>query len=130
MSRGQFEENDGDLQTTALRETHEEVGVPATSIQVVRQLTQIYIPPSNFMVSPFMGILDHTPRFIPDPSEVQDVIEVPLVQLLDQGSLITRKLSTSYARSIEVPAFDLQGHVVWGATAMMLNEAREMLSRL
>ena len=82
------------------------------------------------MVSPFLGITEGTPQFIPDPSEVKDVIEVPLTQLLDEGSLITRELSTSYARSIQVPAFDLQGHVVWGATAMMLNEAREMLSRL
>lgn len=127
---GQFEANDGDLQTTALRETEEEVGVPISTVQIVRPLTQIYIPPSNFMVSPFMGLLEQTPHFRPDPSEVQDIIEVPLKQLMDSRSRITRKLSTSYANSIEVPAFDLQGHVVWGATAMMLNEAREMLSRL
>ncbi len=127
---GQFEANDGDLKNTALRETEEEVGVPGKAIQIIRPLTQIYIPPSNFMVSPYLGLLDHTPKFIPDPSEVQDIIQVPLKQLLDDSARITRKLSTSYASSIEVPAFDLQGHVVWGATAMMLNEAREMLSRL
>lgn len=127
---GQFETHDTDLQTTALRETQEEIGVQVDEVQIVRPLTQIYIPPSNFMVSPFLGIIDRTPHFIPDPSEVQDVIEVPLQQLMDEQSRITRNLTTSYAQSIEVPAFDLQGHVVWGATAMMLNEAREMLSGL
>lgn len=124
---GREEENDRDLLETALRETQEEVGVPSELIEPIRPLSRIYIPPSNFEVSPYMGICRHRPEFHKQESEVADLIEVSLSDILNDANLITRRLSTSYAKEIEVPAFQLEGNVVWGATAMMLSEIKSLL---
>lgn len=127
---GKQEDEDDSLQQTALRETQEEVGVPIDSISVVKELTDIYIPPSNFFVQPYMGITSRTPKFIPQEDEVESIIEVSLTHFMDDDILITKTLTTSYATNIEVPAFLLNGHVVWGATAMMLSEVRQLLKEL
>lgn len=124
---GRVELTDKDLEHTALRETEEEVGIPQGDIRVIKQLTKLYIPPSDFWVHPFMGYTNRTPQFIPQESEVEKVLEVNLDEFMDNKSIIQKKLSTSYAKEIEVPAFLLSGHVVWGATAMMLSEVKELL---
>ncbi|OAB77359.1 NUDIX hydrolase [Cochleicola gelatinilyticus] len=127
---GKVELEDTDIEQTALRETEEEVGVPQNAIAVVKKLTEIFIPPSNFFVQPFIGITEATPKFIPQEEEVEALIEVPLQHFMDDNILITKKITTSYAVDIEVPAYLLNEHVVWGATAMMLNEVREMLKEV
>lgn len=127
---GKFEENDNSIQETALRETEEEVGVKKSTVSVLKKLTEIYIPPSNFFVQPFIGITTKTPQFNLQVDEVEELIEVPLHHFMDDGIKTTQILSTSYAENIEVPAFMLNNHLVWGATAMMLNEVREMLKEL
>ena len=76
-----------------------------------------------------MGCIEEAPRFEPDTSEVEAIIEVYLSDLLDPMRLTTQFITTSYARNVEVPVFELEGHTVWGATAMMLNEIREILQR-
>ncbi len=127
---GKAEPEDVDEAATALRETEEEVGVPQQAIAVLKKLTEIFIPPSNFFVQPFIGITSVTPKFIPQEEEVEALIEVPLSHFMDDAVLITKTLSTSYATDIEVPAYLLNGHVVWGATAMMLSEVRELLKKI
>ncbi|MBV1924870.1 MAG: CoA pyrophosphatase [Flavobacteriaceae bacterium] len=127
---GKYELEDDSLLETALRETEEEVGVVRDSISVLKQLTEIYIPPSNYFVHPYLGISKRTPQFTLQEEEVEALVEVPLVHFMDENVEITKTISTSYATNIEVPAFLLNGHVVWGATAMMLNEVREMLKEL
>ncbi len=127
---GKFEDSDFSLQETALRETEEEVGVLRNTVSVLKQLTEIYIPPSNFFVQPFVGVLTRTPQFILQKEEVEELIEVPLVHFMDDSVKTIQIISTSYAKNIEVPAFMLNNHLVWGATAMMLNEVREMLKEL
>lgn len=124
---GKAEQDDRGFEATALREMHEEVGVQPESVQIIRSLTQLYIPPSNFEVFPYMGWVDQTPSFTPDINEVEAIVEVRLSELLDPGRKTTQFITTSYASNVEVPVFDLEGHVVWGATAMMLNEIREIL---
>lgn len=124
---GKLEPEDRNIQDAALRETEEEVGVPRSAISVLKQLTEIYIPPSNFFVQPFLGITSQSPKFVPEEKEVEALIEVTLRDFMDDLNITTQTLSTSYAESIEVPAFQLNGHMVWGATAMMLNEVRELL---
>lgn len=124
---GKLEEDDNSIQDAALRETEEEVGISRETISVLKKLTEIYIPPSNFFVQPFLGITTESPKFIPQEEEVEALIEVALHDFMNDANIITKTLSTSYAHSIEVPAFHLNGHVVWGATAMMLNEVRELL---
>ena len=127
---GKVEPDDISYMHTALRETEEEVGVSQKDISVLKTLTEIYIPPSNFFVQPYLGITASTPHFVAQEEEVEALIEVPLSELLDDTVKITQKMTTSYAKEIQVPAFKLQGQVVWGATAMMLNEVREILRNI
>jgi len=127
---GKLEDSDGSLRDTALRETEEEVGVLRNSVSILKKLTEIYIPPSDFFVQPYLGITTTTPKFILQKEEVEELIEVPLDHFMDDSIKTMQTLSTSYAKNIEVPAFILNNHLVWGATAMMLNEVREMLKEL
>jgi 8-oxo-dGTP pyrophosphatase MutT (NUDIX family) len=127
---GRYEPKDMDLSQTALRETEEEIGVPVNQIRLVKKLTEMYIPPSNFIVQPFMGFMEDKPLFVAQPSEVEALIEVPLPHFLDDTVIISKLLTTSYAVDIEVPAFHLNGHVVWGATAMILSEVRHLIKEV
>lgn len=126
---GRVEPEDRDLAHTALRETEEEVGIPQHEVEVIKELTRLYIPPSNFWVHPFMGIMKKTPLLIPQEEEVEAVLEINLFDFLNDSCLTTETLSTSYAKEIEVPAFILGGHIVWGATAMMLSEMKDILEQ-
>lgn len=124
---GKFEQQDENYETTALRETHEEVGIQPDKIEIIKTFTELYIPPSNFMVHPFLGICKEQITFSPDPSEVADIIELPLSVFLSDAIIVDTKLTTSYANNISVPAFEIEKHMVWGATAMMLSELKEVL---
>lgn len=124
---GKVELTDKDLQETALRETHEEVGVSPDKVQIIKPFSKIYIPPSNFLVSPFMGISHHELTFIPDLDEVKRVLEFPLTHFLDDNTITRVHMTTSYATNIEVPAFMVEKYVVWGATAMMMSELKETI---
>lgn len=127
---GKIETQDSSLQDAAIRETFEEIGVPIAQIEVVCELTEVYIPPSNFYVLPFLGISKETPKFIKQEAEVEAIIEVPLHHFFDEASIITKKVKTSYSVEVEVPAFKLNNYVVWGATAMMLSEIKDVLKQL
>ncbi|HSJ11818.1 MAG TPA: CoA pyrophosphatase [Gillisia sp.] len=127
---GRVEVYDKNLKHTALRETEEEVGISKDDVRVIKKLTKLYIPPSDFWVHPYVGIIDKTPILKPQESEVEKILEVNLDDFLNEENLIIQKLSTSYASEIEVPAYMLNGHVVWGATAMMLSELKELLKKV
>ncbi|WP_026934667.1 NUDIX hydrolase [Christiangramia echinicola] len=127
---GRVEEIDKDLEETALRETEEEVGIPQNEIEVVKKLSRLYIPPSNFWVQPYIGLLKTTPQMVAQETEVEEILEVKLSDFLNDDNMITENLSTSYAKEIEVPAYRLNGYVVWGATGMMLSEIRELLLKI
>ncbi|KAF2517649.1 NUDIX hydrolase [Flavobacterium foetidum] len=124
---GKYEEDDFNFEATALRETHEEIGVAPELIQIVKPFTPMYIPPSNFLVHPFLGIAENELTFFPDLREVANIIELPLNVFLDDEIMIETELSTSYASGVLVPAFSIQNHIVWGATAMILSELRDVL---
>lgn len=127
---GKYEITDLNFEQTALRETHEEIGIHPKKIEVIKALTQLYIPPSNFMVYPFLGICKEEITFYPDPDEVSGIIELPLSTFLSDIFITNSKIKTSYADAIEVPVFKFNEHIVWGATAMMLNELKEVLKEL
>jgi 8-oxo-dGTP pyrophosphatase MutT (NUDIX family) len=123
---GKVEATDKNLEETALRETYEEVGLAQNNITVIRELTDVYIPPSNFLATPFIGYLTNRPEFkVSD--EVDATIEILLNDLLDDSNITSINITTSYAKNIDVPCFQLNGYIVWGATAMMLNEIKELL---
>ncbi|MFA0960654.1 CoA pyrophosphatase [Roseivirga sp. BDSF3-8] len=123
---GKLEMDETDLQA-ALRETEEEIGVPAGEINVLGALSRLYIPPSNFLVSPFVGMVTHKPQFVAEPLEVAEVIEARLDHLLLAEKRKMKAIPTQAKFSIKAPYFDLEGHVVWGATAMMLSEFATIL---
>jgi 8-oxo-dGTP pyrophosphatase MutT (NUDIX family) len=127
---GKSEEKDQDIMQTALRETHEEVGVPPQQVSIIKSLSEIYIPPSNFEVQPFIGLYENPKPFVLQESEVESLVEVSLGDFMDDAKVFTQKLSTSYAKNIDVPAFKLNGYTVWGATAMMLSEIKELLKQV
>lgn len=127
---GKMETFDASLQETALRETEEEVGITKDKIQIIKPFSELYIPPSNFLVSPFMGIT--TEAIFPkiDAREVSHILELPIHDLLDNRLISNVKLSTSYAKNIEVPAFIISNHIVWGATAMILSEIKQVINNV
>ncbi|WP_363331544.1 CoA pyrophosphatase [Flavobacterium sp. BFFFF1] len=126
---GKVESYDLSKEATALRETTEEIGVAADEIQVQLPLSEVYIPPSNFRVAPFLAISHHRPEFNPDPREVAGIIELPIASLLDDSNVFLREIATSYSKNIEVPVFDFEGNIVWGATAMMLSELKQVINQ-
>ena len=127
---GKLEPTDKNLMEAAVRETHEEIGVHPKEITVLKQLTQVYIPPSNFYVQPFLGLAKQTPLFKKQDEEVEDILEVALTDFIDDNNVVTKSVSTSYKLHVEVPAFKLNDHIVWGATAMMLSEIKDLLKEL
>jgi len=125
---GRLEESDSSLEFCALREAEEEVGVPIDDVTVIGQLSEMFIPVSNFQVYPFVGFVKNTPTFIPQPSEVQNIIEVPIEMLKDISNQKT--IDYRVRKNIvlkNTPYFDFFGKMVWGATAMMLNEFRSVV---
>jgi 8-oxo-dGTP pyrophosphatase MutT (NUDIX family) len=124
---GRIENTDVNFEHTALRECEEEIGVLQEKVKVLRQLSDIYIPPSNFQVKSFIGFSKETPEFQLQPDEVEQLIEVKLSELLDDSILITEYMTTSYADKMEVKAFKLNNFTVWGATAMILSEIKYLL---
>lgn len=123
---GKIEESDHSLAETALRETYEEVGVVKDDITIIREITDVYIPPSNFLATPFLGYTKQKPVFSIN-NEVQTTIEVRVSDLMDDSNLDQIIMNTSYMDNISVPCFKLNDYVVWGATGMMLSEIKEML---
>ncbi|WP_396181598.1 NUDIX hydrolase [Flavobacterium sp.] len=123
---GKAELQDKTLEITALRETEEEVGVPMNKVKIIRQCSEIYIPPSNFLVTPYLGFSKENLQFVPNPEEVQRVLELPIHQLLDDETIVNTKMTTSYATDIDVPAFQVENFLIWGATAMILSELKEL----
>lgn len=120
---GRLESDDPSLVAGALREAEEEVGIARTDVQVLGRLTELYIPVSNFLVHPFVGFLEETPLYVPQPTEVNSILEVPVAELsnLENRKTVDMKMRNNVVLK-NTPYFDFEGKVVWGATAMMLSE--------
>lgn len=127
---GRLEIRDENLEQTALRETYEEIGVLPSNVEIIRKLTKTYIPPSNFWVHPFLGIAKQTPRFRRQESEVKELVTVKFEDFMNDENIVTESLTTSYGDYIDVPAFALNNKIVWGATAMMLNEVKSLFKEV
>lgn len=126
---GKVEKKDLNLQATAIRESKEEIGATPENIEILGKLTQLYIPPSNFMVHPFVGIYNSKPDFTPCDFEVKEIITIDLIDFISN----TQTTTISLSKQRTAPAFELEnGMKIWGATAMILNEfsvfVRKMLN--
>ena len=120
---GKEEPADPSLAHSAIRETEEEVGVPREQIRLVRALTPLYIPVSNYLVHPYVGLAVERPTFVAQPEEVAEILEVPLAHLTDPAIRRQKDLRIDPHITLKrVPYFAVANEVVWGATAMILSE--------
>jgi 8-oxo-dGTP pyrophosphatase MutT (NUDIX family) len=125
---GRYEDSDGDLVNVALREAHEEVGVSPLEVQVLGRLTELYIPVSNYIVHPFVGVLLGKPDFTLQPGEVEAILTPPLSAFSNPDNRKITDLNVAQGVTLKgVPYFDVDGHIVWGATAMIMSEFMELL---
>jgi len=117
---GRWEEQDNSLAATALRETCEEIGICGSGLQMLAQLPPCTIPVSNYRVTPWVARYSGQPDFQPNPAEVATVLPFPLHYLLDERYRSQeRRRFRGY--DLHVPYYRVQGHKVWGATAMLLS---------
>lgn len=112
----------------ALREFREETGIPVSRTQLLGRLSELYIAPSSFLVKPFVACAQERPRFDPDPVEVEQIIELTVSALMSEATVKRGRVRLSSDVRVETPYFDVEGHMVWGATAMILSELKEILS--
>lgn len=124
---GRHEPGDATPAHTALRETEEETGVAQSAIRLMGQITELYIPPSRYLVQPFVGFTEERPQFKPDPIEVKELLEVPVSMLTRPETVKRTQVRTSQGMVLEAPYFDIQGRIVWGATAMILSEFEALM---
>lgn len=125
---GKLEPEDNSPEAGALRETQEEVGIEPGDVQLLGRLTEVIIPPSQFIVTPVVGFMEYRPNFVPDPREVAEVIEYPLDHLLRKEAIGRTQVDIAHRKmKLDVGYFDANGQTVWGATAMMLAELRAVI---
>jgi 8-oxo-dGTP pyrophosphatase MutT (NUDIX family) len=127
---GKFEEGDEGLTQTALREAEEEIGIVKEDVQIIGRLTELYIPPSNFLVHPFVGVSETIPSFIPQINEVKEILVFDLDILLDESIKDEKEITLTSGLKIVTPIFRILNHEVWGATAMMLSELKILLKEI
>jgi len=126
---GKVEAEDVSTEATALREAQEEIGVDSSKIEMLGKLTDLYIPPSNFLVHPYVGYLKSRPAMKKDDYEVAELFEASLSTLMDDRTIGEIKVPIPGNMKIKTPYFNIQEKVVWGATAMILSELKEILTQ-
>lgn len=106
--------SDGSLQMTALRETQEEIGVDREKIELIGQLSNLFIPPSNFLISPYIGFIRDQPVFTPNPREVDRIIHCEFSLLMDKKIRKKKSLTIQKDYTVIAPYFEIDQEVVWG----------------
>jgi len=119
-----------DAVDAALRECEEEIGVGHDGMQVLGKLSNFFVMPSNFMVTPVIAAINTKPVFIPDPFEVSRILEARVSDLVEEDSIKQKEILAAGKYRMIAPHFEIDNEVVWGATAMMLNEFRMVLREL
>ena len=126
---GKSEDTDQDIIYTALRESHEEIGINPDKVNILGQLTPLHIPVSNFIVYPIVGMYKTTPSFKADPHEVKEVISFKLKQLLNPANCTSKEFKYGDL-SFMAPIYNPDNVTIWGATAMILSEFLEIIKTI
>lgn len=124
---GKMEPEDADIAQTAIREAWEEVGVLPENVKILGSISDLFVPASNFLVSPLIAYTEQKPDFIPEIKEVDQIIETPLQQLFNLETRKQKILELGGQLKLDTPYFDISNEVVWGATAMILGEFIQVL---
>lgn len=124
---GKSEEADLDQIDTALREAEEEVGVNRESIQIIGMLSNLFVPPSNYIICPIVAKALIKPDFLPDNYEVEEVFTVPLRHFLSPDYFGEQDILYKNGQYVKVPGYFYEKHFIWGATAMILSELLEIV---
>ncbi len=118
------------VEETAMREGEEEIGIHPSSIKIIGRLTEFYVIPSNFLVTPIVAIQHARPIFSPDPVEVVRILEGTLSGITRDDAVSVREITAARIYNLRAPHFLIEDEIVWGATAMMLNELREVVRNM
>lgn len=128
---GKMEPTDPHLSYTALRETHEEIGISPNSISIIGELTPFYIPVSNFEVNPFIGHTETKQKLVLSNREVKSVFNVTIDDLLDPSNTIYRDIPNHLGQTLKnIPCFYINQKVIWGATSLVLNEVKMIWQKI
>ena len=127
---GRFEQADKSLEETALREANEEIGIDPSAVEVIGTLSPVYIPVSNYLVQPFLGLTPGHPVFSVNELEVTEVIEADCRRLLDNSIKGQQIFKSGSGSEIEAPFYQVETHKIRGATAMMLSELEMILREI
>ena len=117
-----------DAVQTALRECEEEIGVNRSDVVVLGKLSDFLVIPSNYLVTPIIAYVDPKPLFNPDPFEVSRILEARLQDVTADHAIKQKEILAAGKYRMMAPHFEIENEIVWGATAMMLNEFRLVLS--
>jgi 8-oxo-dGTP pyrophosphatase MutT (NUDIX family) len=126
---GKKEDSDENFEQTAQRETFEEMGIDIHYNRIIREMSPIFIPPSNFYVRAFISYTKKNPEFILQKSEAVELIEFPvstLLSLSDQPEMLVLPISNN----VKVPVINFNNYIIWGATSMILSELSHLLKKL
>lgn len=127
---GGREKEDADFIATAQRETWEEIGVEKSAYQIWGALSPLYIPPSNFLVHPYLAYADEALSFVAEEKEVAAIHSIPFDRFLDPASIKVKPLKMSNGFTLKTPLFEIDELTIWGATAMMIAEIRRLLLQI
>ena len=123
---GSKDPGDEDFAATAIRETHEELGIPAEKIRIIREITPLYIPPSNFYVRAFLSYTSRNPKFYLQQAEARALIPVPFSTLRALPDEPPQAVFST-TKGIAVPYISFEEYKIWGATAMILSELHQLI---
>lgn len=126
---GKKEKNDKSIEETALREAWEETGINPEKVRILGQLSSLYVPPSNFIIYPVIGFSESKPEFKSQIEEVKEIIEFPIALISLKETKKIKPIETSIG-PVEAPYYDISGHTVWGATAMIISELEQILKEI
>ncbi len=115
---------------TALRECEEEIGVSRQAVTMIGRLSDFFVIPSNFMVVPVIGAIHERPRYIADPVEVDRILEGDLYDLIRNDAVKRKEIVAAKQYRMMAPHFEIDDEIIWGATAMILNELRTILREI
>jgi 8-oxo-dGTP pyrophosphatase MutT (NUDIX family) len=127
---GKFEETDYSYQDCALREAEEEIGVNPAEIGIIGELSSLYVNVSNFLIYPFIGFMGDEPEFNPQKTEVSNVFTIPLTHFLNNKNKKKTNLNIRGNVLNDVPYYDINNKVLWGATAMMMSELEHLIESI